>query len=227
MELILLERVENLGQMGDVVNVKPGYARNFLLPRGKALRANKDNIAYFEAQKKQLEAENLKKKDEAEKVAKKIDGLTVSIIRQASEGGQLYGSVASRDIAEAVTKGGATIDRGQVVLDRNFKALGLYPVKVVLHPEVSVEVTINIARTEEEAEIQLKSGEALVTTDDEASLAEVAIETIEEIEAEEIAEEEAEEAEAEAAEAAEAAEEGEEAAGDASEADEEGKAKDA
>lgn len=225
MELILLERVENLGQMGDVVNVKPGYARNFLLPRGKALRANKDNIAYFEAQKKQLEAENIKKKDEAEKVAKKIDGLTVSIIRQASEGGQLYGSVASRDIAEAVTRGGATIDRDQVVLDRNFKALGLYPVKVVLHPEVSVEVTINIARTEEEAEIQLKSGEALVTTDDEASLAEVAIETIEEIEAEEIAEEEGEEAEAEAA---EAAEEGEEAAtGDASEADEEDKAKDA
>ncbi len=225
MELILLERVENLGQMGDVVNVKPGYARNFLLPRGKALRASKDNIAYFETQKKQLEADNLKKKDEAEKVAKKIDGLTVSIIRQASEGGQLYGSVASRDIAEAVTRGGATIDRGQVILDRNFKALGLYLVKVVLHPEVSVEVTINIARTDEEAEIQLKSGEALVSTDEEATLAEVAIETIEEIEAEEIAEEEAEAAEA-------AAEEGEEAAAeDASaegvEAAEEDKAKDA
>lgn len=163
MQVILLERVENLGQMGDVVTVKPGYARNFLLPRSKALRATKDNISYFEAQKKVLEAENLKKRDEAQKVATKMDGLKIAVIRQASEAGQLYGSVTGRDIADAVSDKGFKVGRAQVNMDRSYKILGLYPVKVFLHPEVSVTVTLNIARSEEEAKIQEERGEALIS----------------------------------------------------------------
>src|SRR4051812_27266422 len=147
MQVILLERVESLGQIGDVVNVKPGYARNFLLPRQKALRATKDNVVYFDNQKKVIEADNLKKKGEAEKVAKKVDGLKVAIIRQASEAGQLYGSVTARDIADGVVAKGFKVDRTQVRMDRNYKLLGLYPIKVYLHPEVAVSVTINIARS--------------------------------------------------------------------------------
>lgn len=161
-QIILLERVENLGQMGDVVAVKPGFARNFLLPRNKALRANKTNLAYFEAQKKQLEAANLTKKAEAEKVAGKMKDFTVVIIRQAAEGGQLYGSVTTRDIAEAATAAGVTFDRTQVSINQAFKTLGLFPVDVYLHPEVKVVVTINIARSEEEAKLQKKLGRALV-----------------------------------------------------------------
>ncbi|TNE26446.1 MAG: 50S ribosomal protein L9 [Alphaproteobacteria bacterium] len=201
MQIILLERVENLGQMGDVVTVRSGYARNYLLPQNKALRATKDNVTYFEAQKKQLEANSLDRRKEAEKVAKKLDGLTVSVIRQASEGGQLYGSVTTRDISDAVTAAGITIDRKQVTLDRSFKMLGLYPVKVTLHPEVSVDITMNIARSEEEAAIQKERGKALISTDemDEPSLAEAAIlavveeETTEEAEAAEEAASEEEE----------------------------------
>jgi len=162
MQVILLERVENLGKMGDVVNVRPGYARNFLLPRQKALRATKENVVFFEAQKKTLEGENLKKKAEAEKLAGKVDGITAAIIRQASEAGQLYGSVTARDIADAVAAKGFKVDRTQVTLDRNYKLLGLYPVKLALHPEVTVTVTINIARSEEEAKIQEERGEALI-----------------------------------------------------------------
>jgi len=184
MQVILLERVESLGQMGDVVSVKPGYARNFLLPRQKALRATKENILYFDGQKKVLETDNLKRKIDAEKVAKKADGLTVAIIRQASEAGQLYGSVTARDISEGITEKGFKVDRTQVRMDRNYKLLGLYPVKVYLHPEVVVSVTINIARSADEAKIQEERGEALVVKTDQQeaaaeSLAAIAIKKIE------------------------------------------------
>ena len=162
-QIILLERVDNLGEMGEVVSVKPGYARNYLLPQKKALRASKENIAYFEAQKKQLEAENEKRKAEAQKVAQKISDLKVPLIRQASEAGQLYGSVAGRDIAEALTElSGEKIARGMVIVNQNFKSLGLFPVEVAVHPEVKVVITINIARSEEEAKVQEKTGKALV-----------------------------------------------------------------
>lgn len=162
MQVILLERVESLGQMGDVVTVRPGYARNFLLPRQKALRATAENVRYFEGQKKVLEADNLKRREEAEKVAKKADGLKVVVIRQASEAGQLYGSVTARDIAEAIEAKGVKVAKEQVRMERAYKLLGLYPVKVALHPEVVVEVTLNIARSAEEAKIQEERGEALI-----------------------------------------------------------------
>jgi len=160
-QVILLERVEKLGQMGQVVDVKPGFARNFLLPQKKALRATKDNIAYFEKQRTQLEAQNLARKGEAEQVAQKLDGLSVVVIRQAGESGQLYGSVSARDIAEAVTEAGFTIARGQVVQEKAIKTLGLYKQRVVLHPEVSVTVTINVAQSAEEAEMQAKGVDPL------------------------------------------------------------------
>ena len=154
MELVLLERVEKLGQMGDVVTVKDGYARNFLLPQGKALRASKANLARFEAERAQLEAQNLEMKSEAEKVGEKLDGQQFVIIRSASESGALYGSVTTRDAAEVATEGGFTLDKRQIKLDKPVKELGLHPMKVVLHPEVTVEIVINVARSEEEAEIQ-------------------------------------------------------------------------
>lgn len=153
-ELILLERVENLGQMGEVVKVRPGFARNFLLPQKKALRATKENRAYFEKQRAQLEAQNLKRKGEAGQVAAKLEGTHVVIIRQAGESGQLYGSVSARDIAEAVTAAGFTIARSQVVLDRPIKSLGLYKTRIILHPEVSATVTANVAQSPEEAAMQ-------------------------------------------------------------------------
>ena len=162
MQVILLERVESLGQMGDVVTVRPGYARNFLLPRQKALRATAENVRYFDGQKKVLEAENLKRREEAEKVAKKADGLKVVVIRQASEAGQLYGSVTARDIADAIEAKGVKVGKEQVRMERAYKLLGLYPIKVALHPEVVVEVTLNIARSAEEAKIQEERGEALI-----------------------------------------------------------------
>lgn len=167
-QVILLERVENLGQMGDVVSVKPGYARNYLLPQSKALRASKENIAYFDAQKKTLEAENEKKRKEAEKLAAKIKGVKVPLIRAASEAGQLYGSVNSRDIAEqlsAETK--LDIQRSMVVINQNYKTIGLFDVDVVLHPEVKERITVNIARNEEEAKIQAETGKALIAEADE------------------------------------------------------------
>lgn len=160
-ELILLERVEKLGQMGQIVKVRPGYARNFLLPQKKALRATKDNLAYFEKQRAQLEAQNLSRKGEAEQIAQKLDGLSVVIIRQAGESGQLYGSVTARDIAQGVTEAGFTIVRGQVVQEKAIKTLGLYKQRVVLHPEVSVTVTINVAQSPEEAEMQAKGVDPL------------------------------------------------------------------
>jgi large subunit ribosomal protein L9 len=154
MEVILLERIEALGQMGDVVKVKPGYARNFLLPQKKALRATKDNLAYFEKQRAQLEAQNLKRRQDAEGVAKKLEGLQVVILRQAGETGQLYGSVAPRDIAEAVTAAGFTVDRRQILLDQPIKTLGIFKTRVALHPEVIVGISVNVAQSEEEAQMQ-------------------------------------------------------------------------
>lgn len=154
MQVVLLERIEKLGQMGDLVTVKNGYARNFLVPQGKAMRATKMNLAEFERRKVELEANNLKLKEEAEAVASQIDGRSVIIIRQAGESGQLYGSVNGRDIAEAFAEDGVTFDRRQVRLAQPLKTLGLQAVRVALHPEVDVNVNVNIARSEEEAEIQ-------------------------------------------------------------------------
>jgi large subunit ribosomal protein L9 len=158
MDVILLERVHNLGQIGDVVKVKPGYARNFLLPMRKALRATEANKAKFESQRAQIEAMNLEKRSEAEQVKGKVDGIKVVLIRQAGETGQLFGSVNARDLAEAVTAAGFTIDRRQVILDRPIKTLGLHPIRVALHPEVIVAVTANVAKSTEEAEAQEKAG---------------------------------------------------------------------
>ena len=163
MEIILLERVENLGQMGDLVTVKPGYARNFLLPKGKAIRATAENRAKFDADRAQLEAENLAKRGEAEKVAEKMEGLTVKLIRAASEMGQLYGSATSRDIAQAITDAGFTVAKTQVDLNNAIKTLGLFPVRVVLHPEVSLDVTVNIARSADEAAEQQRLGRAIIS----------------------------------------------------------------
>jgi large subunit ribosomal protein L9 len=163
MEIILLERVENLGQMGDLVTVKPGYARNFLMPKGKAIRATAENRAKFDADRAHLEAENLAKRGEAEKVAEKMEGLTVQLIRAASEMGQLYGSATSRDIAEAITNAGFTVDKTQVDLNNAIKTLGLFPVRVVLHPEVSLDVTVNIARSADEAAEQQRLGRAIIS----------------------------------------------------------------
>lgn len=154
MEVVLLERVEKLGQMGDVVNVKPGFARNFLLPQGKALRATKGNIARFEAERAQLEARNLELKAEAQAVADKLDGQSFIIIRSASDMGALYGSVTPRDVAEAATEGGFTVDKRQVSLDKPVKELGIHDIRVVLHPEVTATITVNVARSTEEAELQ-------------------------------------------------------------------------
>jgi large subunit ribosomal protein L9 len=168
MQVILLERVEKLGQMGEVVKVKDGFARNFLLPRKKALRATKDNIARFDKEKAQLEARNLTLKKEAEGVAGKLDKQTFVILRQAGETGMLYGSVSTRDIADAVTAGGVSVSRDQVNLDKPIKALGLHDLKIVLHPEVRVGVTVNVARTAEEAERQARGENVLMTEAEQA-----------------------------------------------------------
>jgi large subunit ribosomal protein L9 len=166
-ELILLERVEKLGQMGQLVKVKPGFARNFLLPQKKALRATKQNLAYFETQRAQLEATNLQRKSEAGEIGGKLEGLTVVLVRQAGESGQLYGSVSARDIADAVTAAGFTIEKSQVVLDRPIKNLGLHPVRVVLHPEVSVTISANVAQSLEEAAMQARGIDPLRMADDD------------------------------------------------------------
>ncbi len=168
-EIILLEHVENLGEIGEVVRVKPGYARNYLLPRKKALRASKENIAYFEAQRKQIEAENEKRKKEAQAVAKKIEGLNIPLIRQASEAGHLYGSVAARDIAQTLSEiSKQDIQKGMVRMNQNFKSLGLFEVEIAVHPEVRAVITLNIARSPEEAKLQEKSGKALIESEIEA-----------------------------------------------------------
>ena len=167
MEVILLERIEKLGQMGDVVNVKPGYARNYLLPQRKAVSATGENKAHFEQQRAQLEAENLERKSEAEAVAGKMDGQLVVMIRQAGDAGQLYGSVNARDISTGLTEAGFTVGRQQVRLESPIKTIGLHPVHVSLHPEVSVTVTANVARSDDEARIQEETGEAVIAQEDE------------------------------------------------------------
>jgi len=171
MEIILLEKIEKLGQMGDVVQVKAGYARNCLLPQGKALRATEVNKTHFEGQRAQLEADNLETRSEAEKLGKKLDGLSVTMVRQAGEAGQLYGSVNARDIAGGVTEAGFTINRQQIELPHPIKALGLYDIRVALHPEISVTVSANVARSVEEAKIQAKTGVAVVSTEEEEAQA--------------------------------------------------------
>ena len=169
MQVILLEKIDQLGSLGEEVRVRDGFARNFLLPQNKALRATDSNRAYFQKEKAVLEAANAKKRDAAEKESKKLDKLTVSVIRQASEAGALYGSVTTRDIAESVAAASkVAVDRNHVILNTPLKLLGLFPVVVALHPEVKVEVTVNIARTEEEAAIQKKTGKALVKTEENA-----------------------------------------------------------
>lgn len=170
MQVILLERIGRLGQMGDVVNVKDGYARNFLLPQGKAMRATKDNMAEFQTRRVQLEANNLELKKEAEAVAEKLDGKQFVSIRQAGDTGQLYGSVSTRDIAELIVAGGFTIDRKQVILERPMKTLGVHDLKVALHPEVIVKVAVNVARSEDEAARQARGEDVTVVREERMEL---------------------------------------------------------
>lgn len=209
MEVILMERIEKLGQMGDVVSVKPGFARNYLLPQKKALRATKGNLARFEVERAQLEAENLKRREEAERVAKDLEGLSVTVIRQAGESGQLYGSVNSRDVGEAVTAAGVTVARRQIDLGAVIKTLGLHPVRVQLHPEVIVTITANVARSEEEAKAQMQSGRVVTAEDmrqaEEAAEAEIEA-VVEAVEHEEAAEDAGGEASSDAASDSEGAE---------------------
>jgi len=169
MEIVLLERVEKLGKIGDVVKVKPGYARNFLLPRGKALRANKQNLAKFEAERSAIEARNADAKKSAELLSESIGDLNVDIVRAASEMGQLYGSVTSRDISEAISKAGYEVEKRLVVMDAAIKTLGLFTIKLALHPEVSKNIVVNVARSLEEAKMQLDSGKAVITNLNEES----------------------------------------------------------
>ncbi len=170
MQVILLQRIGRLGQMGDVVNVKDGYARNYLLPQKKALRATEANRAHFETQRAQLEANNLELKKEAEAVAEKLNGHIFVAIRSAGDTGQLYGSVSTRDIADVVTAGGFTIDRRQVILERAIKTLGLHETSVALHPEVTVRVVLNVARSEDEAERQSRGEDVTVVKDEQIEL---------------------------------------------------------
>ncbi|MCP4330050.1 MAG: 50S ribosomal protein L9 [Alphaproteobacteria bacterium] len=161
MEVILLERIERLGQMGDVVNVRPGFARNFLLPQKKALRATQANREYFETQRVELEAANLERRQEAEDIAGRMEGLTLVVIRQAGESGQLYGSVSARDVAEATTAAGFHVDRSQVQMAHAIKTLGIHEEHIALHPEVIVDVSLNVAQSNEEAEAQKARGGSL------------------------------------------------------------------
>jgi large subunit ribosomal protein L9 len=167
MDVILLERVPNLGQLGQVVKVKPGYARNFLLPTKKALRATKENLAYFDRQKTVIEQSNAERRKEAEALGAKVAGASVVIVRQAAESGQLYGSVTARDISDAVSALGTEIERQHVVLNQAIKTLGLFQITVALHPEVAVTVTVNVARSEDEAKTQALRGEALIGRNDD------------------------------------------------------------
>ena len=169
MESVLLERVQKLGKIGDVVKVKPGYARNFLLPRGKALRANKQNLAKFEAERSAIEARNADAKKSAELLSESIGDLNVDIVRAASEMGQLYGSVTSRDISEAISKAGYEVEKRLVVMDAAIKTLGLFTIKLALHPEVNKKIVVNVARSLEEAKMQLDSGKAVITNLNEES----------------------------------------------------------
>ncbi len=165
MNIILLERIEKLGQIGDLVNVKSGYARNYLLPQGKAIFASKENIKIFEDKKAQLEGENITRKKEAQKLAESINFKEIVVIRAASESGQLYGSVTAKDISEEVTKLGLSINKSQIVLNKTLKSLSYENVSIKLHPEVYIELKLNIARSDEEAKEQSKSGKAIITTE--------------------------------------------------------------
>ena len=167
MEIVLLERVEKLGQIGDVVNVKPGYARNYLLPHGKALRANKQNMAKFEAERSAIEERNADAKKQAEMLSESIGNLSVNLVRAASEMGQLYGSVTTRDIAEAVSQAGHEVDKRQVTMESAIKNLGLFTLKLTLHAEVTKQIVVNVARSLEEAKTQLESGKAVISNLDE------------------------------------------------------------
>ncbi len=177
MQIVLLERVEKLGQIGDVVKVKDGFARNYLLPKKKALRATKDNLAYFETQRAQLEARNLERRKEAEQVAKKLEGKSFVLLRQAGDRGHLYGSVSPRDIADSISASGFSVDRSQVPLDKAIKMIGMHELSVVLHPEVRVPVMINVARTEDEAERQAR-GENVLAEETEEQEAEANAEAL-------------------------------------------------
>ena len=168
MEVILLERVAKLGQIGETVKVKDGFARNWLLPNGKALRATEANKKKFEGMKAQIQAQNLERKNEAEAVAKKVDGKSVILVRQAGETGQLYGSVSTRDIADALTKDGTTVERRQIVLNAPIKTIGLHVLPVALHPEVEVKITVNVARTPDEAERQARGEDLTGARTDQA-----------------------------------------------------------
>ncbi len=176
MQVILLERVAKLGQMGDVVNVKPGYARNYLLPQGKALRASEDNVASFEHRKAELEAQNLETRKEAQAVADKLEGAVYVVIRQASDGGALYGSVSPRDVTELLAEAGVTVEKRQIVITKPIKTLGLHKALVHLHPEVEVEIGLNVARSAEEAELQAsgKSIQELAAEEEAAAEFEIA-----------------------------------------------------
>ncbi|MEL6960547.1 MAG: 50S ribosomal protein L9 [Pseudomonadota bacterium] len=178
MDIILLERVAKLGQMGEVVSVKEGYARNYLLPQGKALRANEMNLKAFEDQKAQLEARNLESKKEAEALAAKLDGETFIVIRQASDGGNLYGSVSTRDAADAATEAGFSVDRGQVALIAPIKELGIHEVSVTLHPEVDATIKLNVARSNEEAELQAQGKNIAEMAAEEEAAAEFEIQEL-------------------------------------------------
>ncbi|MEM6683439.1 MAG: 50S ribosomal protein L9 [Pseudomonadota bacterium] len=178
MDIILLERVENLGQMGDIVTVKPGYARNFLLPQGKALRANEANKADFESRRKDIEADNLAKKTEAEAVAKTLEGKRVVLLRQAGDSGQLYGSVSARDIAAALVEDGVKVTRNQVSLTAPIKTLGLHGVRIILHPEVDVMIEGNVARTADEADLQAQGIDVTAEVFEDEELAEEAREEL-------------------------------------------------
>lgn len=168
MEVILLERIDRLGQMGEVVNVKPGFARNFLFPQKKALRANKENRAYYESKKAELEATNLKRKGEAEQVAKKMEGLKLIIVRSAGEGGQLYGSVSARDIGDALKAQGHAIDRASVLLNAPVKTLGSFRTALRLHPEVKVEIDFTVARSMEEGNLKIAEAAKLLERAEDA-----------------------------------------------------------
>ena len=167
MEVILLERVEKLGLMGDVVNVKPGYARNYLLPKNKAISATATNKEQFENKRNEYEATNLETKNEAENIGKKLDGNLVTMVRQAGENGNLYGSVNARDVADGLVEIGFNVNRTQISLERPIKTVGLHPIKVALHPEVVVTVTANVARSEDEAKLQEKTGQAIIAAESE------------------------------------------------------------
>jgi len=184
MDVVLLERIDKLGSMGEVVNVKPGFARNFLIPQGKALRATKDNVARFEAERAEREASNAEQRGAAEKVAEGLEGAFVNLIRQASDNLQLYGSVKARDIADDLIAQGFKIDRRNVVLSEPIKTLGLHEVTAVLHPEVTVTVIANVARTEDEAQIQQETGRLVGRMEDDDEAVEEAPDVEELVEAE-------------------------------------------